>query len=722
MPNALAGETSPYLLQHKDNPVDWRPWSADAFDEARRRDVPVFLSVGYSACYWCHVMEREVFEDGALARQMNDGFVCVKVDREQRPDVDEHYMTATQIVSGQGGWPMSVFLTPGGAPFYAGTYFPPQDHPGRPGFGRVMAAMTDAWRNDRERVMTTAREIGEVLQKLAGPRPPSREVTFDKPTLIDLCEQAAADYDPVNGGFGHGGPKFPRQTLVETLLAAEHHFRDDGHSWDRQLRHTLDAMADGGLRDHLGGGFHRYCVDADWTVPHFEIMLYDQAMLAWCYAEAYAQFEHDRYGLIARRCLDFVLSDMTDEGGAFYTALDAEVDAREGGPYLWTPSEVRDVLGDADAATFSQVYGLDRGPNFADPHGPNPHSPDRNVLFLADPGRDDDAEIGGMRRKLLAARKARPRPMLDTKIITSWNGLMIRAFAHAADVFQEDRYLAAATKAADWILRHHFPGERLARSSRGGKLAPGEGVLDDYAHLARGCTAIARAGGDEDWDEHAARLAAVLELRFEDDANGGYFQSARDDPDAALMGGVRRRVGTDSPLPSGNAWAAMLMHELDRPAEAAQVLHAFAGTIVEQPGGAAAMLEAAIHHRHREGAFTVAAGAAPEPPRQEDVVDVAAEWHGPRRLTLHLSVAEGFRVYPPGHAGGERPVEVAGEAVAGVTFPPGEVLRGTFPVAIDLARDATAEGVELTLGYQACDESRCLMPVRKAFVVRSAAP
>ena len=732
MPNRLASETSPYLLQHQHNPVDWFPWGEAAFAEARRRGVPVFLSVGYSTCYWCHVMERQVFEDEGIARQMNAQFVNVKVDREERPDVDEHYMLATQVLTGQGGWPMSAFLTPDGDPFFAGTYFPPTDQHGRPGFPRVMQSIAEAWRDRRGEIGETVQQLEGILQRLSQPAPPRQDVRFDRASLANLVDQSASDFDRRFGGFG-GAPKFPRETLLEMLLHAQRALGGGGggedHDWSAPLRRTLDAMADGGIRDHLGGGFHRYSTDAKWLVPHFEIMLYDQAMLAWCYAEAAALFGHDRYARVARGVLDFVLREMTDAGGAFYTAFDAEVEAKEGGNYVWTPAEVEAVLGREDAGVFNAVYGLDRGFNFADPHGPNPHAPDANVLFLADPSREDDPRVVDMRTRLLQARAKRPQPLLDTKILTSWNGLMVRALADAGRTLTEPRYVAAAEKAANWLLRNHRNAHGgLIRTSRDGRAAAIDGFLDDYVFLARGLTALHRATGNAVWHDHAAELADYVERRFGDADAGGYWFSEAGADALPAMARVRRKVGGDSPLPSGNGWAAILMLELDRPEPARRTIELFAGQIVDHVGSACALLEAAVRHVAAHGPVEAVAGAQPAVPASpgeeaEAVVEVTgAFWSTPQRLELTVRIADGFHLYAAEserataaevrstHAAYDRTDPPAGDAR-------GE-LRGEATFVLHFAGPASDAAVDLTLRYQACDESRCLMPVTKHLEVR----
>ena len=732
MANRLAGETSPYLLQHKDNPVDWRPWGEAAFAEARRRDVPVFLSVGYSTCYWCHVMEREVFENEHIAGQMNERFVNVKVDREERPDVDEHYMTATQVLAGQGGWPMSVFLTPAGEPFFAGTYFPPRDTGGRPGFPSVLQSLSDAWRDNREELDGTVGQMRGILAKLAKPPAPEHDLTFDDDLLVSLVNRSMSDYDAPRGGFG-GAPKFPRETLLETLLCAQHYYALDNAGWSPALRRTLDAMADGGLRDHLGGGFHRYSTDARWLVPHFEIMLYDQAMLAWVYVEAYKQFEEPRYGRVARGILDFVLRDMTDAGGAFYTALDAEVDGHEGQNYLWTPREVVEVLGPRDGATFNAIYGLDKGFNFADPHGPSPHMPDRNVLFLAEPKRENARGVADLRRRLLEARGRRKGPRLDDKILTSWNGLMIRAFAHAANVFQDTRYQSAAENAANWLLRRHRnPHGGLLRSSRDGRSNGVDGFLDDYANLARGLFALWEAGGNEVYLDHAGELAAYLQTRFGDEAGGYFFADAGGGggDELGAMSGVRRKVGTDNPLPSGNASAALLMLELDKLKACRGVLEAFAGQLADHPEGMSAMLEAAIRYKGRVGAFKVAGEAMRRKVRptasveheSAEAVEVAkAEWATPRRLDLTLHIARGFHLYAE-ESETARPVEIACKSSAfHHAEPPASRdgrLTGDVTFRLHFSRPSSDVATEVAVRYQACDAARCMLPMRKLVEVR----
>ena len=445
--NRLSRETSPYLLQHQHNPVDWYPWGPEAFAAAAKVNKPIFLSVGYSTCYWCHVMERQSFENESVAAEMNARFINIKVDREERPDVDQLYMTAVQVLTRQGGWPMSLFLTPDLRPFYGGTYFPPTDSYGRPGFVTLLHGIEDAYRNRPGEVEKTATQVVKILEGLAEPSAAKSPIEIAMPWVHSLIEQSISDYDSRHGGFG-GAPKFPRETLLELLLANFEQPVLSGAKLPattapdtRQMTlHTLDSLAAGGIRDHLGGGFHRYSTDAQWLVPHFEIMLYDNALLAWCYVEAHRLTGEQKHAEIARGIFEFVLREMTSPAGGFYTAFDAEVDAMEGASYLWTADEIDAVLSESPDASriFRRVYGIDLGPNFADPHHGSGKA-DKNILFLPKPIELVAAELkmepaalstllAPLREKLYAARRKRKQPLLDTKILTSWNALMIRVF------------------------------------------------------------------------------------------------------------------------------------------------------------------------------------------------------------------------------------------------------------------------------------------------------
>jgi uncharacterized protein YyaL (SSP411 family) len=737
--NRLARETSPYLLQHQHNPVDWYPWGPEAFEAARAQDKPIFLSVGYSTCYWCHVMERQCFESEQIAAVMNDHFVNVKVDREERPDVDQLYMNAVQVLTRHGGWPMSVFLTPQLKPFFGGTYFPPEDAYGRPGFPTVLRGISDAYRNRRGDVEASANELVSILEQLARPLPPSRPITIDQKLIDELIERSASDYEPRFGGFGNA-PKFPRETLLELLLT--YCARPSSATGNRQaetlhrVRHTLDAMANGGIRDHLGGGFHRYSTDDRWLVPHFEIMLYDNAMLGWCYVEGYRQTEESRYARVARGIFDFVLREMTSPDGAFYTAFDAEVDAQEGLSYLWTPAEVNALLEDfekGDSHLFSRTYGLNLGPNFADPHH-GTGAPDKNILYLPDgPAHEGDPTVAKMRQSLYEARLKRKQPLLDTKVITSWNALMIRALAYGGQVLGETRYTLAAERAARFILEHlRTKDGGLYRTSRDG-VAKYNGFLDDHAFLAQALLALRDATGSDAWRDRAAEIAALMRDRFGDDAGGFYFtdESAQD-----LI--VRQMVATDSPLPGGNAVAAMVMQELGHPVAARQTIARFAAQLEATGEGLSSMLQAAMRHVAQHGQIEVEASAqraeADRPLSPADmamrVVSVRAGWHDPKLLELRLQVLRGFHINANQPAAAMiatelRPVGPQTD-VESVEYPRGEpqqfafaeetvdVYQGEVRILIHFKTPKSGQPpVRFGLYYQACDDSSCLPPVTK---------
>lgn len=761
--NRLAQETSPYLLQHQHNPVDWYPWGEEAFEKARRENKPIFLSVGYSTCYWCHVMERQCFEVESIAAVMNRLFVCIKVDREERPDVDQLYMTAIQLISRQGGWPMSVWLTPDRKPFYGGTYYPPTDMQGRPGFPRVCAAIDDAWRNRSGEVRESAAQIEAMLHRLARPSTPEQTLAIDPPFVGGLIDRSVADYEPHFGGFGHA-PKFPRQTMLELLLAYLHSDLDETATGGRtpkpkvrqMLLHALDAMMHGGIRDHLGGGFHRYSTDAKWLVPHFEIMLYDNAMLLTCYAEAYRLTGDARYAQVARDMADFVLREMTSPRGAFYTAFDAEVDHQEGLNYLWTPAEIEAVLGPDDAQRFNRVYGLDRGPNFADPHHGS-GLPDKNILFIAEPNAAGatspllDAELAVMRQKLLEHRRTRKQPLLDTKVLTSWNALMIRGLAVAGRILSEARYLEAAAKAADFLLQQHRTDDGgLYRTSRDGNRKY-RAFLDDYAFLAWALSDLAVATEDPRWTTEAGRLLDLTNDRFGDDVTGGYYFTDRLSEDLF----IRQKTAQDSPLPSGNAAAALALTALRRTDEAQRTIAAFAQPMIEHGEAMGSMVQAALLSLQLDGPFqintevvddpetvlakgaTAETGATAGPTasavtslaaQAKDAVTATAEWFNAKELRVTLTLREGWHVnasvVPEGS--GLVPTVVTIEPavrLAGIGYPPGEsyqpdpalpevsVYQGSVGIFVhfhEAVEDRAA--IRVRVAYQPCNESACLPP------------
>ncbi len=722
--NRLSKETSPYLLQHQHNPVDWYPWGPEAFEAARSQDKPIFVSVGYSTCYWCHVMERQCFENPQVAAEMNAKFINIKVDREERPDVDALYMTAVQVLTQQGGWPMSVWLTPDLKPYYGGTYFPPEDGHGRPGFRRVLDALDDAYRNRKLEVQNTANEITGVLRQVSRLVPPKANVTIGQAWIDRMVTRDVADYDAKYGGFGRA-PKFPRQTELEFLLHWLGNSPTDLKNANRikqMITHTLDAMALGGIRDHLGGGFHRYSTDAKWLVPHFEIMLYDQAMLGYVYAEAYRQFDDKRYAAVAKGIFDFVLREMTSPAGAFYTAFDAEVDSQEGLNYLWKLDEVVQILGHDDAELFARAYGLEQGPNFADPH----HSdggPDKNIVYIADVNLvdRDEALLAPMRQKLKAVRDQRKQPLLDTKILTSWNALMIRALAHGGAVLKEARYTAAAKKAADFLLtEHRTPDGGLYRSSRDG-VKKYAGMLDDYAFLAQALQTLDGEPGSD--------VVSIMQSRFADPADGAFYFTESTANDLI----VRQKIGSDSPLPSGNGVAVQVLLALGQIDAAKKVLVAFAQQLDAHGAGMSALVQAAATYIQQVGPIEVPAGAAlpDQPQTPEDiassVVSLGARWDGPQTLRLTFDIADGYHLNanPAGEGLVATALAIDGAEIQPIEYPPGETKK--FPFAdteiavyekrlvllLQFVQEPKGR-LTVTMTYQACTDSACLPPVRKA--------
>jgi len=596
--NHLIAEKSPYLQQHAHNPVDWFPWSTEAFEKARRENKPIFLSIGYSTCHWCHVMERESFESDTIAAILNRWFVPVKVDREERPDVDRIYMTFVQASTGGGGWPMSVFLTPDLKPFFGGTYFPPDNRYGRPGFGAILERIAEAWQRERERIMQSSSDVVAQLAQYTASAPAAG--VADQTILDSAFQQFRRMFDSAHGGFG-GAPKFPRPVVFNFLLRYHAQTRR-AEALDMSLA-TLRAMANGGMHDQLGGGFHRYSVDEQWFVPHFEKMLYDQAQLAGSYLEAF-QITHDPfYARIARSTLDYVLRDMTHPGGGFYSAEDADSvidpaqpkEKGEGAFYVWTANEVRQALGNELYAVFAAHYGVENSGNVQnDPHG---EFPGKNILYVrqaADPAVEP--LLAAAREKLLQVRSRRIRPHLDDKILTAWNGLMISAFAKAAQILDDPRYLTAAQRATAFILTRMYNASSgvLQRRYRDGEAAIG-GFLDDYAFLIAALLDLYEADFDPGHFEIALALASKMRELFEDPEDGAFFSTAVGDPSLVL----RMKDDYDGAEPSGNAVALLdllrLAHLTDRAdyREAAdRTLRALASKIASQPVAVPQMLVA----------------------------------------------------------------------------------------------------------------------------------
>ena len=764
--NRLSRETSPYLLQHAHNPVDWWAWGPEAFAEARRRDVPIFLSVGYSTCYWCHVMERESFENPAIAAIMNERFVCIKVDREERPDVDNLYMAATQVFSGRGGWPMSVFLEPEQLrPYWCGTYFPAEATPGMnvPAFPQVLEGLSGAWTNQREGVIQQAESLAaSVREHLAGAGKPVPVGHRDVERAADRLLRA---FDQVHGGFG-GAPKFPQTSYAEFLLDARQQAADKPtkDALDRAIRSSLDAMAVGGIRDHVGGGFHRYAVDATWTVPHFEKMLYDQGLLALLYTRAATIYDDAEYKRVVRETLEYVLREMTDTTGGFHSAQDAEVDGREGLNYLWTPTQLAETLDPGDAEFAASVYGLEKGPNFRDPH--HPGEPASNVLRLeARPtavagrmslSRDEFLmKLAGINRRLYAERAKRTQPRKDDKTIAEWNGMMIAAFAEAAALFKDHRYFAAAERAAAFALERMVDRDgRLARSWRAGRTS-GAGVLEDSAMLIAGLLALHRAAlvrtgrpGPTPYLESAVRLyeQAVRDFRGED---MGYYDTRAGQEDLF----VRSRTTYDGATPCGSS---IMLHNLLDLAEATgepsyleravSLLRAMSGAISRDPlatvNSTRGLLRLLRTDRSKRDAETFAPpGSEGEEPAPDTnpPVEIYAETDRvrvsqdePAEFTLLVRIAEGYHVTAASpHAGasgddmglvGLRVFVLGGEGIeAYADYPLGEEIgvygsrflayTGQFELAVVVEQSGPIAGrPRLAITYQACTSTDCQLP------------
>ncbi|MFD8845047.1 thioredoxin domain-containing protein [Streptomyces pseudogriseolus] len=543
MANRLAQATSPYLLQHADNPVDWWTWSEEAFAEARRRDVPVLLSVGYSSCHWCHVMAHESFEDQATADEMNAHFVSIKVDREERPDVDAVYMEAVQAATGQGGWPMTVFLTPDAEPFYFGTYFPPAPRHGMPSFRQVLEGVAQAWAERRDEVGEVA---GKITRDLAG-----RELSVGGDEVPGEQELAQAllgltrEYDPQRGGFG-GAPKFPPSMVLEFLL--RHHARTGAEGALQMAADTCERMARGGIYDQLGGGFARYSVDRDWVVPHFEKMLYDNALLCRVYTHLWRTTGSELARRVALETADFMVRELRTPEGGFASALDADSDDGtgrhvEGAYYVWTPAQLREVLGDADAEQAARYFGVTEEGTFEE---------GASVLQL--PQREevaDAARIDGIRERLLAARDRRPAPGRDDKVVAAWNGLAIAALAETGACFGRPDLVEAAVAAGDLLVRVHLDDHaRIARTSKDGQVGANAGVLEDYADVAEGFLALASVTGEGVWLDFAGLLVDHILARFLDAESGALYDTASDGERL-----IRRpQDPTDNAAPSG--WTA----------------------------------------------------------------------------------------------------------------------------------------------------------------------
>jgi uncharacterized protein len=667
--NRLSNEKSPYLLQHANNPVEWFPWGKEAFEKARRENKPIFLSIGYSTCHWCHVMAHESFEDAATAEIMNREFVNIKVDREERPDVDRVYMTFVQATTGGGGWPMSVWLTPQLEPFVGGTYFPPEDRFGQPAFKKVSQRIAEAWKNDREKISQQGANIVDALREAAKDQTSAGRI--DAAILESAYQQFARTFDAHEGGFG-GAPKFPRPVTLNflTRFHARNPDSDPGQHALEMVLLTLRKMASGGMHDHIGGGFHRYSVDGHWHVPHFEKMLYDQAQLASAYLDAFQISGDTEFAATARDILDYVRRDMTSPEGGFYSAEDADSPIAagiadpghsknaEGAFYVWTTQEIDDALGE-DARVFSFHYGVEENGNA--PAGTDPHGEfiGKNILIerhsIAETarfrsrggvppvrpsgvspvdGKEEDSVarlLAQSRQKLFSMRNKRPRPHLDDKIIAAWNGLMISAFARVAQALDDASYLETATRAAEFIRANLYDESRqvLFRSYREGR-GEVEGFADDYAFVIQGLLDLYEASFEIRWLKFALELQGQMDTLFLDNENGGYFTVTGHDSNILL----RMKEDNDSAEPAASSVAALnlarlaaIRNDAELLARAKKTVNAFARQVAHFPSALPQMLVA----------FDFLEGS----PRQ---IVIAGDFDSPETKAL---LAEGHRHFLP---------------------------------------------------------------------------
>jgi uncharacterized protein YyaL (SSP411 family) len=737
--NRLAKETSPYLLQHARNPVDWYPWGEDAFAKAKSEDKPVFLSVGYSTCHWCHVMAHESFENPQVAELLNDKFVCIKVDREERPDIDEIYLRATQLWTGRGGWPNSVWLTPDRLPWYAGTYFP------RESFMSVCRQLAEAWDTRRAKVLKQAQQFTQALQQNSQAAAPEAIGQLDASLLQGALKNLQDTFDADNGGFGQP-PKFPPHGSLRLLLYAWEH--DPKSESQQMLRQTLDAMAAGGIHDQIGGGFHRYSTDAHWLVPHFEKMLYDNAQLLGIYAEAYRLTQNPDYRRTAKCLVGWLQRDMTSPEGGFYSALDADSEGEEGKYYLWTWKQIQEALPPEEAGLFCRAYGILPQGNYRDEisgsqTGANiPHLPTPLSALAAAEDTSETTLRQSLEKSLETLRKQRQdriRPHLDDKIITAWNGLMIGALARASTALEEPTYRDLARQAADFILTHLYRDGSLLRTYRANS-ARQPGYLDDYAFLAQGLLDLHETSGDGHYLETARQLADHLLEHFYSKTQGGFTFTSDSHED--LLG--RSRLPYDSALPSGNAVAASILLRLEphfpeqgyRP-KALDTLQAFLGFMEKVPSATQAMILAAVQASESSSSVT------PESPPALRVPPVSIRIAPPAapiaaRDTFRLEVI--LQIDPGWHLNTATPgddtlfptcVDLGPSAHFTLTtrhYPPGnkkagtlDIYEGNVRIALDLlAGPELPEGpqtLKLQLSWQACDASRCLPPVTQSLDV-----
>ncbi|WP_022947813.1 DUF255 domain-containing protein [Methylohalobius crimeensis] len=707
--NRLILEDSPYLLQHAHNPVDWHPWGEAAFEQAKREDKPVFLSIGYSTCHWCHVMEEQSFENPEIARLFNREFVPIKVDREQRPDVDTTYMHAVQLLTGQGGWPLSAFLTEAGKLFFGGTYFPPE------AFRQLLQRIAHAWRKQRAEIEAQADSVTEAVERM---HLTGGGGSVDGESAGQAVQAILEHFDPRHGGFGEA-PKFPNEPWLFLLVD------ESWRSYDSEvltgLTRSLDAMARGGIYDQIGGGFHRYSVDAAWHVPHFEKMLYNQAQLSRTYTQAYCLTGNRWFAHVARQTYDYVLGEMTTPEGGFYSATDADSEGEEGKFFVWTPDQIRAVLPAEDAELAIQLFGVTEAGNFEG----------RNVLHLPEP-LDEFARRQGValdvlwerwehiRRKLYQVRSERVPPLRDDKVVTAWNGMMICALAEAGRLLNESRYLEGAERAAEFLWNRHYREGRLGRASLEGRVG-GEGLQEDYACFAEGLLALYDATDDFEWLQRARTLTDSLLEDFWDETQGAFFMNrGAQEP---LM--VRPKDTYDGALPSGNSVAAKVLARLHRRAPQLSyqtrfdaLRSALAPQIRRSPAGFSYLLGAVREWEDGEtGSLQYAAGGAVRitgrlvDNRAEVALRIASGWHvnGPDcegdQVPTRLHLAQAGRDWRLGQVRYPESIDV--------TLPFVDKPLSLYQESVTIEVPVTQRGagpIPLQIQLQACDVRHCLAP------------
>ncbi len=748
--NRLIHEKSPYLLQHARNPVDWYPWGEEAFRKAERENKPVFLSIGYSTCHWCHVMERESFEEGEVADIMNRYYVSIKIDREERPDLDEIYMNATQLITGRGGWPNSLWLLPDGRPWYAGTYFPPEDSMGRPGFKTILVRLAEFWRARREEVEAQGNQLAEVMRRISS----GQHVEATGEPTHNLVKQAIAElrssFDERLGGFGDA-PKFPPHGSLSLILYEYRRTHDA--SLLKMVTRTLDAMARGGIHDHIGGGFHRYSTDARWLLPHFEKMLYDNAQLCRAYVDAYLITKEEQYRRVAVDIYEWVLREMTDERGGFYSALDADSEGEEGKFYVWSRDEIAQIRGEDEGGLFCRVYNIEKEGNFRDEA--TGEMKGANILHLTKPlnevAKDEGisleelgSRLAGDRQELLKRRSKRIWPHLDDKVLASWNGLMIGGFAYGGRHLNEPRYTAAAEKAADFILTVMRKDGKLLRTYRDGE-AKLNAYLDDYAFLADGLLELYETTGNKRRLDEARALMETLLEGYRDEADGGFFFTAEDHEQLL----ARSKDPYDKAIPSGNGIAAQVLIRLNRLTGEKRYLEAarasfdsFLGLMQRAPRGAESLILAlAMYFDEASSGKQEVKSTAANPDARTRKRPVTAEAFLSRlkvapnqtfQAAVRLTIDDGWHInsnrplqdylIPTSISFGDNSAVAAGEVV----YPQGREARFGFspeplsvyerevwvtvPMTVAEVAPEGAAPLDLAVRVQACDDRNCLAP------------